>query len=121
MEILETNKTPEKTFQDSIVNMQNRNTLNITGVEKVFETTPKNVSLRVAGVNMCVNGDGLNIAKLDVETGVIEILGLVNEIKYSAIAGKENIFKKLFKWYYSIVLHISMCFCFFYIWGLLAG
>lgn len=97
MEILETNKTPEKTFQDSIVNLQNRSTLSITGVEKVYETTPKNASLRVAGVNMCIVGDGLNIAKLDVETGVIELNGLVAEIKYSTTTKKENIFKKIFR------------------------
>ncbi len=97
MEILETNKTPEKTFSSSIVNMQNRNILSITGVEKVFETTPKNALLRVAGVNTNIVGDNLNISKLDVETGVIELNGLITEIKYSVANSKENIFKKLFK------------------------
>ncbi len=115
MEILETNKTPEKTFQDSVVNIQNRNTISITGVEKVFETTPKNALLRVAGVNTSILGDGLNISKLDVETGIIELSGLITEIKYSTTNGKENIFKKLFKWYYFQVLIIFMYFYFFYI------
>lgn len=97
MEILETNKTPEKTFAESQVTLLNRRTLNITGVEKVYETTTKGVQLKVAGSNMCITGEGLNISKLDVETGIIQLEGLINEIKYSSEQNKENFFKKIFK------------------------
>lgn len=97
MEILETNKTPDKSFAESIVTMQNRRTINITGVEKVYETTTKGVQLKVSGSNMNIVGDGLNISKLDVETGVIQIEGMINEIKYSSVNGKENFLKRMFK------------------------
>ncbi len=97
MEILETNKTADKTFSNSQVILQNRNILSITGVEKVYETTTRGVQLKVAGSNMCISGEGLNISKLDVETGNIQIDGLINEIKYSSAQNKENIFKKIFR------------------------
>ena len=97
MEILETNKTPEKTFADSQVNMQNRRVLSITGVEKVYETSTRSVQLKVAGSNMCISGESLNISKLDVETGNIQIEGLVNEIKYSSSQNKESFLKKIFR------------------------
>ena len=97
MEILETNKTPEKSFSESTVTMQNRRTINITGVEKVYETTLKGVQLKVSGSNMNISGDGLNISKLDVETGVIQIEGIINEIKYSSLQAKGNFLKRMFK------------------------
>ena len=97
MEILETNKTPDKTFAESLVSMKNRGSLSITGVEKVYETTQQKIQLKVAGSNMSVTGEGLNISKLDVETGIIQIEGRVNEIKYSSTQNKENFLKKIFK------------------------
>ena len=96
MEILEkTNQ--EKSFSQSQVLLINRKTLSITGVEKVYETNENKVQLKVSGLNMQILGTGLNIAKLDVEAGEIQIDGTTNEIKYLTTEVKGGFFKKIFK------------------------
>ena len=90
----------EKSFSESQLTLVNRSNLTLTGVEKVFETNENKVQVRVSGSNLLINGEGLNIARLDVETGVIQINGLVNELKYTTGETKTNLFKKIFKWFY---------------------
>lgn len=87
----------EKSFSESQLTLVNRSNLTLTGVEKVFETNENKVQVRVSGSNLLINGEGLNIARLDVETGVIQINGLVNELKYTTGETKTNLFKKIFK------------------------
>ena len=98
MEILENNEKNNntKTFTSSEIRLSNRELLNITGVEKVYESNNNKLQVRVAGVNMLVMGENLNIVKLDVDSGVVEVSGLVNEIKYIGDS-KSNFFKRLFK------------------------
>ncbi len=98
MEILENNEKNNntKTFTSSEIRLSNRELLNITGVEKVYESNNNKLQVRVAGVNMLVTGENLNIVKLDVDSGVVEVSGLVNEIKYIGDS-KSNFFKRLFK------------------------
>ena len=99
MEIVETLKeeTSEKNFSESQVTLLNRATLTITGVEKVYETNENKVQLKVSNSNLLINGEGLNISRLDVETGVVQINGKINELKYTTAESKGNIFKKIFK------------------------
>lgn len=100
MEIVETLKNEEaqeKIFSESQVSLQNRTILTITGVEKVYETNEVKVQLRVSKSNLLITGEGLNISRLDVETGVIQINGTINELKYTTAETKGNIFKKIFK------------------------
>lgn len=104
MEILENKQNQEKTFSESQVNLLNRSTLSISGVEKVYETNESKVQIKVAGSNLQMLGEGLNIEKLDVEQGLIQINGLINELKYSTGEVKGGLFKKIFKWVYFIVL-----------------
>lgn len=98
MEILENNEKNNntKTFTSSEIRLSNRELLNITGVEKVYESNNNKLQVRVAGVNMLVTGENLNIVKLDVDSGVVEVSGLVNEIKYIGDS-RSNFFKRLFK------------------------
>lgn len=100
MEILENgenNKVSEKKFVDSQVTLNNRKVLNVTGVEKVFETNETKLQLKVAGSNLLITGSSLNITRLDVEAGVVQVEGVINELKYTNVGEKGNIFKKLFK------------------------
>ena len=99
MENLEVTNTKkqEKSFTESQLTLLNRKTLTLTGVEKVFETNENKVQVKVSGSNLLISGEGLNISRLDVETGVIEIQGIINELKYSIGETKTNLFKKIFK------------------------
>lgn len=95
MEVVEQEKS--KAFTDSQVTLVNRSKLTVTGVEKVFETNENKVQLKVSDSNLLITGEGLNIARLDVESGVVQIDGLVNELKYQTGENKGNFFKKIFK------------------------
>ena len=90
-------KNQEKSFTESQLTLLNRKTLTLTGVEKVFETNENKVQVKVSGSNLLITGEGLNISRLDVETGVIEIQGIINELKYNIGETKTNLFKKIFK------------------------
>lgn len=97
MEILDNKDIKNnRTFTTSEIRLSNRELLNITGVEKVYESNGNKLQVKVAGVNMCVTGENLNIVKLDVESGIVEVSGLINEIKYTG-DGKSNFFKRIFK------------------------
>ena len=100
MEILENGenaKTVEKKFVDSQVTLNNRKVLNVTGVEKVYETNETKLQLKVAGTNLLITGETLNITRLDVEAGVVQVEGTINELKYTTATQKGGLFKKLFK------------------------
>lgn len=100
MEILENSdntKHTEKKFADSQVTLNNRKVLNVTGVEKVYETNETKIQLKVAGSILMITGETLNITRLDVEAGVVQVEGTINELKYTNAGEKGNIFKKLFK------------------------
>ena len=99
MDIAEKQKKEEfeKSFSESKLEIINRKVLSITGVEKVYETNENKLQLKVAGSNLLITGEGLNISRLDVETGVVQLNGIINELKYYTSDNKGNIFKKLFK------------------------
>ncbi len=85
-----------KTFAESKVTLINRNNLAITGVEKVVSANNGIVNLIVAGSNMCIEGNNLYVAKLDVDQGVIVLEGLVNAVRYGS-PRKAPLFKRMFK------------------------
>ena len=89
--------TNTKTYDTTLLTLNNRKTLNLTGVEKVFEANQTKVQLQVAGSVLSVAGQNLNITKLDVEKGEVQIDGIVDELKFSNQQQKTNFFKKMFK------------------------
>lgn len=90
-------KEEVKTFSDSELNIKNRNFLSLTGVEKVFETNENKVQVKVAGSNLVVFGSNLSVEKLDVNSGVLQISGQINELKYLESLNKTNFIKKIFR------------------------
>lgn len=87
----------DKTFSESQLVLKNRTNLSVTGVERIYETNESKIQLKVAGSILTVCGEGLNVSKLDVDTGVVNIEGKINDLKYAHSDSKGNFFKKLFK------------------------
>ena len=95
---MENKNKDEKTFVDSTLTLENRKYLKLTGVEKIFETNETKLLLKVAGCNLFVLGSALSVEKLDVNSGVLEISGVISELKYSEQTfNKTNFIKKIFK------------------------
>ncbi len=72
-----------------------RKLLKVTGVAAVNEFDDKNVILKLADGNLLVQGTGMTVSKLNVDSGEVEIEGLVSLIRYQN--KKENLLKRILK------------------------
>lgn len=90
-------KELEKKFQNSELTLANRVKLTVSGVEKVFESNPQKLQLKVAGDIMQITGSDLNVIRLDTASGVLELGGKVDCIKYSGTMDKGSLLKRIFK------------------------
>ena len=93
------NKQQEQTkrFSESSLNLKNRNLLSLIGVEKVYEANPTKIQLQIAGSVLSILGQDLNITKLNVDSGEVQVDGVIDELKFSQTQQKTNFFKKMFK------------------------
>ena len=88
----------QRKFENSDVVLRNRNNLSLSGLESVYEVNQTRLQLLVSGSSMVVMGENLSVTKLDVESGIIEVNGLINSITYTGeVAKNRNIFKRIFK------------------------
>lgn len=74
---------------------ENRNNICITGVEKADNASPTQFSCVVMGRNLEICGKELTVKKLDVNEGIVELAGEIDEIKYAH--EKKSLIKRLFK------------------------
>ena len=72
-----------------------RRLLKVTGVAAVNEFDDKNVVLKLAEGSLLVQGAGMSVSKLNVDSGEVEISGLVSLIKYQD--KKESLLKRMLK------------------------
>ena len=97
MEKTKLNTATEKTFVNSKILISDRKQTSISGVEKIFEASETKMIMKVSGSNMAVLGEQLNISKLDVDAGTLELNGQINEIKFVDNKEKISLIKKIFK------------------------
>ncbi len=74
---------------------ENCENLTISGVEKADNATPTHFSCVVCGKILNVGGKNLNVKKLDILEGIVELNGEIEEIKYCQT--KPKLLKRLFK------------------------
>ena len=82
---------------DNKLTLVNRKILNLTGIEKVVGISDSELLVEVDGVALSVQGSNMEVKKLDVESGILEIVGLINNIKYFDKKQKLNFIKRIFK------------------------
>ncbi len=99
MEILQNGakKEQEKVFDSSELKLVNRQNLTLTGIEKVYESNTNKLQVKVAGTNLLVIGENLSVTRLDVSSGIVEVNGIINEMKFFSNNNKGNFFKRIFK------------------------
>ncbi|MPN20330.1 Spore protein YabP [bioreactor metagenome] len=100
MPVIEEKKAVKKGEQFHNVSMENRNYLNISGVEDVDNFDEENVELYTTVGMMTVTGSGLHITKLNVESGEVAIEGEIQAVEYSDgefKKGGAGFFSRLFK------------------------
>ena len=79
--------------------LTNRESLSVTGVTKIFNANDKQINVDIAGTLLTVEGKELEVTKLDLSSGVVEVFGVVSILKYCNSADKpaKNFLKKVFK------------------------
>ncbi|MBQ3493815.1 MAG: hypothetical protein IJA69_00190 [Clostridia bacterium] len=88
----------EKTFiKENTLTLENRNHLVVSGVEKVISFSPTCVCFVAMNANCVIQGEQLQAEKLDVDNGILELFGIVNQIKYETKKEKIPFLKRIFK------------------------
>lgn len=97
MEKKETKIVEEK---KSIMNVENRKKLTLSGVLEVVSFNEEQIILNTNLGTLSIKGSNLKMNKLDVQNGDVIIIGMINSCIYmskEAKKSKESIISKLFK------------------------
>lgn len=77
--------------------LENRAKMSLTGIKEVTGFSDTDVMLRTSCGALAVHGKGLNISRLNTDTGELFISGEVSVMKYSKDKKKGGLFEGLFK------------------------
>ncbi|MGL5329964.1 MAG: sporulation protein YabP [Peptostreptococcaceae bacterium] len=80
------------------ISLKERNNLVISGVEHIYSFNDKKVEIRTSAGEMVIEGEELDMNKLNLEENLISVEGTINSIVYAKPKKpQESIFKKVFK------------------------
>ena len=75
----------------------NRNNLTLTNVKKVKSSEPELIQIMLDNTGLLVSGTNLSVEQLDIQTGLMQISGQVDCVKYTNKTTKKFSFKNIFK------------------------
>ena len=81
----------------SIIILENKQKLTLTGVEGVINLTELNASIYVCGEVLNIKGNNLKAEKLSVETGELCLSGEIHGLNFESKTEKKGILKRIFK------------------------
>lgn len=76
--------------------LDNRKKLSVTGVEDVAGFNDESVTLKTTNGDLLINGSKLHISKLDLDTGNVELEGIINVLQYSREKSDKSFMQRLF-------------------------
>ncbi len=85
----------KKEFANNHIGIENRSSISVTGVSKVISSNDKAILLDTVNGKLHIDGEGLQIDKLNVEEGAFTAIGTINGAKY--MGKSEGFLKRLFK------------------------
>ena len=68
---------------EHIIDLKNRSSLTISGVEHIYSFDDKKVEIRTTCGDMVVDGENLDMSKLSIDEKVITITGTIDGLCYS--------------------------------------
>ena len=77
--------------------LDNRKKLFITGADDVLGFNEEAVNVITSMGNLIVRGSSLHINKLSLDTGEVEIEGVINSLQYTESKSSKSIMQRLFK------------------------
>lgn len=81
----------------SSLSLTNRNTLSLSGVKKVRSTEPAQVVAILDNCQIIIQGANLSVQNVNIPSGILELTGQVNSIKYSGASSRKFNLKNMFK------------------------
>ena len=82
---------------ESRINLLNRKDLSVHGITKVFAINQNIVQLQIDNSILIVSGAGMEVKKLDVENGELQIEGKIDGMKFTDKREKVGLIKRIFK------------------------
>lgn len=80
------------------ISLKGRSSLAISGVDHIYSFNDKKVEVLTSAGRLIVEGEGLDMNKLNLEESIITVEGMVNSINYvKEKKPEEKFFKKVFK------------------------
>lgn len=95
MENLNEINTLDTNYQNHRITIDSRNSTVITGITNVESASENGLTLHINNVVLSIEGDKLKVQKIDVDTGIVEVSGLIKSLKYSDSKPHRSILKKL--------------------------
>lgn len=77
--------------------LTNQANLTISGIKRAVTLNESSIYLELENTSVQILGNNMEVKKLDVESGILEVLGKINQIKYISVKEKTNLLKKIFK------------------------
>ena len=71
-----------KQVMPSSVSLENRNTLKITGVEKLFYSMQTETLVQTSYGKLLITGSNLTVKRIAIDQNLLELEGRINSIKY---------------------------------------
>ena len=80
------------------VTLKDRSSLTISGIEHIYSFNDKKVEVRTSAGEMVIEGENLDMGKLNLDESIISVQGTINSIVYSKERKpQESLIKRLFK------------------------
>lgn len=83
--------------QIELINLYNRNKLDVSGAIEVLSSTEKEVVVKLENEFMAIKGNKLTISKLIPDHKLLTVLGEIKGIEYITKLNKKSFIKKVFK------------------------
>jgi len=93
----ELNEAKFKVPMRQSIQIENRERITLTGITRVDSFDEGEVNARCASSGIAVFGQGLHIAKLDLDNGMLIVDGFISGIEYSDSEKKESFLSRMFK------------------------
>lgn len=79
------------------ITMESRKKLSISGVEDVENFDEHEIVMLTSEGNLIIRGEDLTVSRLNVESGDLNVQGLVTELRYEEVAPSGSLWSKLFR------------------------
>ena len=95
MAIQNQNSSTENLVSNHKISIESRSKTTISGITNVESANETGLVMYIGKTCLSVDGENLKVQKIDVDTGNVEVIGLIKNIKYSDAKPHRSILKKL--------------------------